>query len=197
MSTLVAQFGHPKGWLGWLVGKAMAVKNGRRSRWVLSQLPLAPGLTALEVGFGPGVDLGRLLQAVGDAGRVSGVDVSEAMVREARRRNAEAIRSGRLALSQGSVSALPFAAGAFDVALAVNCAQFWPDLLGGFRELRRVVRPGGVAAVAVQPRSRGATVSDSERWRDRLGAAATAAGFTTVEGMLGPTSPPVGLVLAR
>ncbi|MEZ4653284.1 MAG: hypothetical protein R3E12_06705 [Candidatus Eisenbacteria bacterium] len=43
------------------MGHLMAVKNRGRSRMVLEQLDLEPGDRVLEIGFGPGVDLGRCL----------------------------------------------------------------------------------------------------------------------------------------
>jgi ubiquinone/menaquinone biosynthesis C-methylase UbiE len=181
MSSILAQFGHPQGMRGWLVGHLMAVKNGARSRWTLSELRAQPGERVLEVGFGPGVDVRRLLRCVGEEGHVAGVDVSAEMVRQARARNRAAARAGRADLRQGSVGALPFAELSFDAAYSVNSAFFWPDLEAGLREIRRVLRDGGRALVAVQPMWKGATETDAERWSERLASAMGEAGFAKVE----------------
>jgi hypothetical protein len=54
------QFGNPTGWLGSLVGDAMAIKSCERSQWVLSPLDLQTDDRVLEIGFGPGVDIQRV-----------------------------------------------------------------------------------------------------------------------------------------
>ena len=108
MRSFFAQFGHPRGSLGALVGHLMAIKNGERSRWLLGVLAPKAGERVLEVGFGPGVDLRRSSEAVGPTGFVAGVDVSEVMLRQATARNRAPIANGRMRLEQASATALPF-----------------------------------------------------------------------------------------
>lgn len=192
---LYEQFGHPRGVAGWFIGNLMAVKNGRRSHSVLGELDARPGEKVLEVGFGPGVDVARVLAAVGDAGAIAGVDISETMVAQARRRNRAAYDRGRADLRLGSVSALPFPSSSFDAAFSINTAQFWPELVRGLAELGRVVRPGGRILIAVQPMHRGANTADSERWIDRLRNAAVTAGLKVRTTRLGDTRPPVAQVM--
>lgn len=194
---LTTQFGHPRGVLGWLVGWAMALKNGRRSRYALSLLDPSPGDRILEVGFGPGVDLKRLAQAVGPKGFVGGVDVSAGMVRMAARRNRAFVREGRVILQQAGATDLPYTDGSFGGAYSVNSAQFWPDLPRGLAEIARVLRPGGRAVVAVQPMQRGASDEDAEKWRERLVRGLIEAGFSEVVGDLGPTSPKTAAATGR
>lgn len=193
---IYAQFRRPTGPMGWLVGQAMAVKNGARSRWALQQLAPAPGERILEVGFGSGADVVRLLAAVGSEGAVYGADASDVMVRQARRRSRAAVAAGRAVLALGTVEALPFEGERFDGVFSVNCAQFWADLQGGFRALGAVTRPGGRAVVVVQPRHRGATSADAERWRARLAEAASGAGWAVREALLGPGAVPPAAVVA-
>jgi ubiquinone/menaquinone biosynthesis C-methylase UbiE len=82
---------------------------------------------------------------------VAGADVSREMVAQARRRNAEAIRSGRVALHEASAEHLPFDDGSFDKALAINSLQVWPDALAGLREIGRVLRGGGRIGLGFTP----------------------------------------------
>jgi SAM-dependent methyltransferase len=191
------QFGHPRGLVGSLVGHLMALKNTARSRWVLELLAPQPGERVIEIGFGSGTDVQRVLQRVGPSGSVAGVDVSAAMLRQASGRNRGPITRGRVALSRGDASALPFEDASFDAAFSINSAQFWPDLARGFRETWRVVREGGRVLVAVQPMQRGASADDSKRWGDALVKAAREAGWVDADELLGPTAPPVAAVLAR
>jgi ubiquinone/menaquinone biosynthesis C-methylase UbiE len=181
MRAFLRQFGHPEGLLGWFAGHVMALKNGERSRWALGVLAPSEGEHILEIGFGPGVDVARLVRAVGRSGQASGVDISREMVRQARARNRAAVRAGRVHLKQGSAARLPHDDATFDAVYAVNSAQFWPDLTQGMREVRRVLRPGGRALILVQPRSRGATDGDARAFGDRLVAAMNAAGFASTQ----------------
>ncbi len=195
--TIREQFGNPTGPVGWLVGQVMAFKNAARSEWVLSLLSLESAEDILEVGFGSGVDVRRVaLRARG--ARVAGVDRSSEMLRQARRRNAAEITGGRVDLRLGSTETLPFPDGGFDRAFSINSVQFWGDRHRCLRELRRVLRPGGIIAVAIQPRNKGATAADSAVWRSRLQSDLTAAGFTEVRGMLSDARPvPVACVLGK
>src|SRR5271168_4473975 len=116
---LFSQFTHPRGWVGWLVGQLLAVKNKERSLWVLTLLDLRPTDRVLEIGFGPGADIQRVAARV-PQGSVAGVDHSEAMVRQASSRNAEFVRDHRVELSQGVASELPYASDSFDLVFAIN-----------------------------------------------------------------------------
>lgn len=183
------QFSHPTGAMGWLVGHLMALKNGARSRWALSLLAPCPGERALELGFGPGVDVRRLGRAVGARGHVAGIDPSREMVRQATARNRAAARAGRVDLRLGSATELPFPGDTFDAVYSTNSAQFWPSLAAGMREVHRVLRPGGRAVIVVQPMSPGATEATSRKWRDDLRAAMESAGLSPVETHENPLPP--------
>jgi len=171
------QFVHPAGALGWLVGHVMAIKNRSRGEWVVSLLELQPTDRVLEIGFGPGVDVRRARLFV-TSGLVAGVDPSHEMLRQARVRNGGA--GARVDLRRGTADALPFAEGVFDKVFASNSVQFWPDLDAGLVELRRVLRPGGRAVIAIQPRSKGATADTTVEWGRRITQAMIANGFSDV-----------------
>lgn len=145
-------FGHPSGVLGRLGGKLMVRSKRAFAGWVVSELNLDPDDRVLEVGFGPGVGIQRLAEAV-PRGFVAGVDASPVMVEQARRRNAAAIRSGLVELRRGLADDLPSDDDVFDAAMTMNSVQAWPDPVAGLRELRRVVKPGGTVAVAFTPHS--------------------------------------------
>jgi SAM-dependent methyltransferase len=119
------------------------------------------------------------------------------MVRMASRRNRRAIVERIVRLERAAVPDLPFAEASFDAVYAVNCAQFWPDLAVGFAAIARVLCAGGRAAVAVQPKHRGASRADSERWLDRLSSAAAQAGFTVAGCKLGPEPVPTAAVVLQ
>ena len=173
------QFAHPSGIRGRIVGYLMALKNKERSWWVLPLLDIHQKDRVLEVGFGPGVDIRRVSEIAVD-GFVAGVDHSPLMVEQARRRNAAAIREGRVELAPGSARRLPYPDESFNKVFCINVAQFWSDPVETMREMRRVLRTGGLMAIAVQPRSKGAnerSARDMGRWLvDNM----RAAGFSEV-----------------
>jgi ubiquinone/menaquinone biosynthesis C-methylase UbiE len=171
------QFGHPTGWMGALIGHLMALKNRERSEWILAQLALAQTDRVLEIGFGPGVDVKR---AAARATSVAGIDRSDVMLRQATRRNRAGVDGGRIELRLGTVPPIPFGDGAFDKAFSINSFQFWKDEGLALAELRRVMKPGGIVALAVQPRNKGATEATAREVGRQMAAALTAAGFSDV-----------------
>jgi len=128
----------------------MARSTRQRNAWTLSLLDIGQDDHILEVGFGPGA-LIQVLAARATKGVVAGVDLSPVMLQQASRRNAEAIREGRVRLQLGSALALPFEDASFDLALSANSLPFWPDQEAGVKEIRRVLKPGGVIAIVLQP----------------------------------------------
>lgn len=179
MRTSRSQFAHPRGPLGWLAGRAMAMENTRRNALAVSVLDPQPGEHILEIGFGPGVTIKRLASLV-ENGSVAGVDSSAEMVGLARRRSARAIREGRVDLRFGSVELLPFPDGPFDRALAVNSQHHWPNPVANLREVRRVLRPGGVIVIAEQPVWEKKD-ADDVLFAHELAARLAAAGFERIE----------------
>jgi ubiquinone/menaquinone biosynthesis C-methylase UbiE len=141
--VLMRAFGRPRSILGRLGGIGMARTNRKTATWAIDRLDVQPDDSVLEVGFGPGVGIHLLAQAV-VTGRVVGVDCSDEMVAQATARNAQAIASRRVDLRRGSVERLPFHDNTFHKALAL---QVWPDATAGLREMRRVMKIGGTVAL--------------------------------------------------
>jgi ubiquinone/menaquinone biosynthesis C-methylase UbiE len=171
------QFAKPEGPVGWFVGHIMAMKNRERSEFVFSVLDLKPEDRVLEIGFGPGADIARASAA---AAYVAGVDHSDVMVKQAIRRNASAIRDGRVRIELGSANKLPFGDGQFDKVFAINSAQFWKDSVTTLKEAGRVLKPGGSIALAVQPRQKGATEDHAHAAGRGLADAMKKAGFSDI-----------------
>lgn len=170
------QFARPTGWMGRIVGHLMAFKNSERGQWVLSQLDLEPKHRVLEIGFGSGTDVKRALEEVLF---VAGIDHSEE-VAAAKSRNRDAVSGGKADLRLGSADALPFGENEFDRVFAINVAQFWPDRVRVFEEMRRVMKPGAMACIAVQPRNKGATDQAAGQMGTALASAMRDAGFDDI-----------------
>ena len=176
---LRAQFGRPTGAWGSLAGRVMArtPSNNERIRWTLELLDIEPSDRILEVGFGPGVAI-ALASQLAPNGVVTGVDHSEVMVRQAAKRNALALREGRVRLLLGSPATLPRFDAPFDKIFTINSIHFWQRPVHCLQQLRSALRAGGLIAVTVQPRSRGATHETTSVVGQDLVGHLTDAGFT-------------------
>jgi ubiquinone/menaquinone biosynthesis C-methylase UbiE len=123
------------------------------------------GQRVLDVGCGTGIFLKTL--ATDRAGLdLTGLDLSEPMLVQARR-GAAVGRSPAPVFVQGSVYEMPFEAGAFDVALNTISCHFYLEPVRAFREIARVVRPGGrlfCAAMTYGLVGRGASLSRVARY---------------------------------
>ena len=176
-----AQFGRPTGLRGCAAGLLMAHRpsNRRRNAWAVSLLDVQRDDRVLELGFGPGLAI-RELSRIAAEGYVCGIDHSELMLRWARRRNADGLRRGVVDLRLGSFDELPAFDAPFDKILAVNAMLFRSDPVARLAEFRRLLRPGGLIAVAYQPRGPGATDETSVAKGREIAAALIRAGFSEV-----------------
>jgi SAM-dependent methyltransferase len=179
IERVVGQFHRPTGLGGRAAGWVMATRgsNRKRNRWAVGLLDVQPHDRVLEIGFGPGVAIQELARRA-QRGLVCGIDHSEVMVRQATRRNAAAVRAGRVDLRLGSVAQLPDYAEPFDKILAVNNAMMWDDPVERLRELRALVRPSGRIAVALQPRGPGSSDETADGAAVEISGRLTAAGFS-------------------
>jgi arsenite methyltransferase len=143
------QLGHPDGWRGQLVGRILNRANRTFVQAAIEAADLAPGAVAADLGFGGGVGLRLLLDAVGPTGRVNGVDVSRTMLDRARVRIADEWAVGRLELIGWSLDELQLAEDSVDAIITVNTFYFLEDPRPALREITRVLRPGGRAVIGI------------------------------------------------
>jgi len=169
--------------------------NRRRNAWVVSLLDMARTDRVLEIGFGPGIAIREAAGRVTD-GLVCGVDHSEIMLGQARRRNAGAIRASRVDLRLGTAERLPSFDAQFDKILTVNSMGFWDDPVTCLRSLRALLQPGGHIAIASQPRCPGATAKTSAEAGEDIAMHLVEAGFSDIRVETLPLEAPVVCVLA-
>ena len=196
IAAVRAQFGRPTGLPGRAAGLLMAHRssNRRRNAWAVSLLDVRPDDRVLEIGFGPGLAILELSR-IAHAGHVCGIDHSERMLRQARRRNADGIARGVVDLRLGSVDALPVFDAPFDKILAVNTVLFWDEPDARLEQLRPLLRPAGLIAVAHQPRGPGASDEMAAANGREIAAALLRAGFSEVRVTTLPLKPAVVCVL--
>ena len=155
------QFRKPSGLFGRLIGNRMAEGNVYDAQWTVSLLDIQPEDHVLEIGFGPGVSTHYAAEKA-TKGFVAGIDHSETMVQAARKRNIETIQAGRMELKQGDVASLPYPDETFDKAFSIHSIYFWAKPIECFQELRRVLKPGGLLAVTIQPKDKWSELQQRE-----------------------------------
>jgi SAM-dependent methyltransferase len=190
MRALVAQFHRPHGLGGRAAGWFMAHRGSNRKRnvWAAGLLDVQQDDRVLELGFGPGIAIEAMAQRA-TRGLVIGLDHSEVMVRQATRRNRDAVRAGCVDLRLGDAEALPAFDAPFDKILAVNSLMFWDDPVARLKELRGLLRPGGQIAIAYQPRGPQASDETAARSGQEIAGHFTTAGFTDVRVETLPLNP--------
>jgi len=118
-------------------------------REMVGALQLPEGSRGLDAGCGIGLQCLLLAEAVGLAGHVTGLDISAEMLERGGEIVQEAGLSERISFKEGDVHNLPFEDNTFDWVWSADCVGYGPlEPLPLLRELARVVKPGGIVAIA-------------------------------------------------
>jgi arsenite methyltransferase len=129
--------------------------------------PIEPGETVLDIGCGAGMDLLLAARRTGSSGHAIGVDMTPAMLELAKR---GALKTGlweNIAVRRGIAEDLPVTSESVDVVISNGVLNLSPDKDRAFREIYRVLYPGGrlyLADVVVQRELSIAVRSDVDLW---------------------------------
>ncbi len=108
---------------------------------------LIPGELVVDIGSGAGFDALQSALQVGPSGRVIGVDMTPAMLAQARK-SAELLGLRNIEFREGLAENLPVDDGAADVVTSNGVINLTPDKLAVLKEIFRVLKPGGRAQIA-------------------------------------------------
>ena len=127
---------------------------------------LQPGEVVLDLGSGGGIDCFLAAQQVGDSGKVYGLDMTPEMV-ELARRNARNLPMANVEFLLGEIEDIPLGDASVDVVISNCVVCLSPDKDAVFREVSRVLRPGGrlhISDMATQGPLPQEVCEDAEQW---------------------------------
>ena len=110
-------------------------------------LALKPGATVVDLGSGAGNDVFIARRIVGAAGKIIGIDMTQAMIERARE-NAAKLGYENVEFRPGDIEHLPVEGNTVDVVVSNCVINLVPDKLTAYREIYRILKPGGRFAVS-------------------------------------------------
>jgi SAM-dependent methyltransferase len=108
---------------------------------------LRPGETVLDLGSGAGIDVLLSARRVGSNGFAYGIDMTDEMLDLARKHQTEA-GATNVEFRKGTIEAIPLPDATVDVVISNCVINLSPDKVAVFREMHRVLRPGGRIGIA-------------------------------------------------
>lgn len=138
----------PKGKMGRIMLSMMNFSHAPLTNWGLNFINFKDGWTMLDIGCGGGATIKRLLKH-SKGSKVYGIDISRESVAKSKKNCADMLDK-QVFISQGSVEMLPYDNEKFDLVTAVETIYFWPNLSNCFKEVYRVLKPGGQFAIIVE-----------------------------------------------
>ena len=143
-------------------GEEMGEEHAAIAAGMLAEMRFAPTDKILDLGCGAGWLCG-LLADKAPQGQGVGVDVADEMIRRARQRHVE---RAHMMFVVGEAEDIPWDDNFFNHVVSVESAYYWPEPAKAFREIFRVLQPGGELRVLINLYRENAY---SHPWRGKLG----------------------------
>jgi arsenite methyltransferase len=125
-----------------VIGPLWNKRNAKLNDFTFDHLGLEADDRVLDIGFGGGYLLERILDTV-TQGIVAGMDVSPVMARFCWTRLQAYAKSGNLSLQCGRVEVSPYPDRCFTKVSSVNSIFYWNDAQQGISEIYRILQDGG------------------------------------------------------
>ncbi|GIN22650.1 class I SAM-dependent methyltransferase [Siminovitchia fordii] len=174
------QFRKPEGLLGSIAGKLMANVGTEKNEWTIRLLNIQKDDTVLEIGFGPGIGIEFTSKIIQD-GKIVGIDYSEKMLQQARKRNKDGIKKGKVELILADVQDLPPFNLPFDKVFSINSIIFWKDPVKTLMDIRALMKKNAVIAITIQPFTNGATEDTAKQIGMEITNYLEKAGYTNIK----------------
>jgi ubiquinone/menaquinone biosynthesis C-methylase UbiE len=163
LDALIDQAKNPRGFVGNIMIKIMNQAHTSITTWGLKKIEMMNNAPILDIGCGGGQTIHTLTKQ-NKHQEIYGIDYSQQAVETSIQKNNKAVATGRVKISQGDVSALPFNDGLFGTITAIQTHYFWPDLEQNISEVFRVLneeidqlfRKSGFQTV---------TIHENNKWR--------------------------------
>lgn len=182
------QFSKPEGLLGSFVGKLMAATGKEKNRWTISNLEIKEDDYILEIGFGPGVAV-EMAAKIATKGKIVGVDYSSVMLKQATKRNKNAIIDKQVQLLQADANNLPTFDMKFDKVYSINSIIFWKDPIKTLKHVKSCMKDGGIIAITIHPYQKGDTEKVVKNFGANIRHYLSEAGFTDIQVEYKPIKP--------
>lgn len=143
---LAEQLGLPSGWFGQLLLRLLNRRNALMNDLVLSELQVQSGSRILEIGFGGGDLIDKLLKT-GLPAQIVGIERSPDALIVCQGRFQPLIQQGTIELHLADAAALPFPDQSFNQICTVNTLYFWADAPQVLLECHRVLIPGSMLVI--------------------------------------------------
>lgn len=138
----------PEGFFGKLSILRMNKHHKELSLWGMESVSWENKTHILELGCGGGVHLHRMLKDYPQA-IIDGIDYSNICVINSQKENKKFLEK-RCHIYLADVMDLPFTANSYDAIVGIETIYFWPDLIQGFQEVRRVLKDSGEFLIIVE-----------------------------------------------
>jgi SAM-dependent methyltransferase len=148
LQELAGQLQKPTGEKGIQTAFAMNRSNADMNELAFTVVDPQSQDQILEIGMGNGI---LAKEFVAKDCFYTGLDYSEDMVAEAKKRNAELVEEKKAQFHHGEMTELPFGVEAFNSILTVNTIYFIEDIEKAFLEFHRVLKPGGKCVIGIRP----------------------------------------------
>jgi len=146
LKAIGKQMQYPKGIFGKILFAWMTRMTISHARWTVNLMRIQPDDDVIEIGFGNGANIQLILREA-IRGSVTGIEISDTAMEMASKKNARSIAEGKVKLHKVTGKTLPFKEGVFDKACTVATAYVFEDPGAVFKEMFRVLKPNGLAAV--------------------------------------------------
>lgn len=147
-----SQCGNPRGIMGNIMTWSMNRVNRVLYEGIVNELDISDESCLLDIGFGNGY-LEKMIMKKGKC-HITGIDISEDMVRKAIENNQKYVDAGAVIFQLGDCCNLDFPDSSFDAGTTINTIYFWEDTIKGLSEINRVLKPGGVFYNVVLPKEK-------------------------------------------